>query len=60
MTVLDRFGNPIEREHVRLSLGFVRKELPAGEPETLTGITPPAAPEGDYFVSMDDPPRAKR
>lgn len=38
MGVLDRFGNEVERPRVRMSLGFVRKELPAGEPETLTGI----------------------
>jgi hypothetical protein len=40
VSVLDRYGREIERPRVRMSLGFVRKELPEGEPETLNGVTP--------------------
>lgn len=58
--ILDRFGDEIVRPEVRMSLGFVRKELPAGEPETLNGVTPPRVDDGENFANADDRPWMRR
>lgn len=43
MSLLDRYGRPIERPRERRAIGFVERTLGEDEPEALMNVTPPSA-----------------
>ncbi len=40
MSILDQFGNPIERERVRRALGFVERTVKADDGDVAHGVAP--------------------